>query len=96
MATPIAILSPAERPLGLMPGGDDELEVDVVDVVDDEDRREFGNALTPRVGKGAFVLKVLPGKDVGQLGADGVAVYRERGVPDGISVAHWLCSSVQP
>ncbi len=40
------------------------------------------------------MLKAFPGKDVGQLGAVGVVEYRESGVPDGLSVAHWLCNTV--
>ena len=96
MTTPIAISLPVVMPPWFGPGGVDEFGDTVAEnvLVKVWDKRELGNALTPSVGKGALVLKAFPGKDVGQLGAAGVVEYRESGVPEGLSVAHWLCNTV--
>jgi hypothetical protein len=81
---------PAE--FGTCVGADVEEEAKY-EVVNDWDNRELGKAWTPRVGKGEFWLKGFP-NNVGQFGAGGIVVYFESGVPEGLSVAHWLCSAV--
>jgi hypothetical protein len=68
--TLVATLAPMDIPKDIGLGVVDDVGEAVGDKVD-RDSSELGNAWTPRVGKGAFELKGLPGNDVGQLGAGG-------------------------